>query len=88
MDASLPAPVWVSTIADFQAMLDELMRSSIVAVDTESNSLFAYHERVCLVQISTQKTDYLVDPLVVDINALGRTVQFAEDRKSLPRSGI
>jgi ribonuclease D len=70
MDARLPTPVWVSTIANFQAMLDELMRSPIVAVDTESNSLFAYHERVCLVQISTRKTDYLVDPLVVDIKGL------------------
>jgi ribonuclease D len=70
MDARLPTPVWVSTIADFQAMLDELMRSSIVAVDTESNSLFAYHERVCLVQVSTRKTDYLVDPLVVDVKGL------------------
>jgi len=70
MDVMLPAPVWVSTTADFQAMLDELMCSSIVAVDTESNSLFAYHERVCLVQVSTQRTDYLVDPLVVDIKAL------------------
>jgi len=71
MDANLPAPVWVSTNADFQDMLAELMRSSIVAVDTESNSLFAYHERVCLVQISTRKTDYLVDPLEVDIKTLG-----------------
>lgn len=70
MDARLPAPVWVSTNSDFQDMLAELMRSTIVAVDTESNSLFAYHEQVCLVQISTQKTDYLVDPLVVDIKTL------------------
>jgi ribonuclease D len=70
MDARLPTPVRVSTIADFHTMLDELMASSIVAVDTESNSLFAYLEQVCLVQISTQKTDYLVDPLVVDIQAL------------------
>jgi ribonuclease D len=67
----LPAPVWVSTKADFQTMLAELMRSPIVAVDTESNSLFAYRERVCLVQISTARTDYLVDPLAIDISPLG-----------------
>jgi ribonuclease D len=71
MDARLPEPVWVSTIADFQSMLDELMHSAIVAVDTESNSLFAYHERVCLVQISTPQTDYLIDPLALDISPLG-----------------
>ena len=71
MDVKLPAPVWVSTKADFETMLTELMRATIVAVDTESNSLFAYRERVCLVQISTARTDYLVDPLAIDISPLG-----------------
>jgi ribonuclease D len=36
-----------------------------IAVDTESNSLYAYTERVCLIQISTPKVDYLVDPLAL-----------------------
>lgn len=43
-----------------------LSGQSIVAVDTESNSLYAYRERVCLIQFSTQQDDYLVDPLAVD----------------------
>ncbi|OGO28378.1 MAG: hypothetical protein A2136_08025 [Chloroflexi bacterium RBG_16_54_11] len=43
-----------------------------IAVDTESNSLFAYRERVCLVQFSTHQSDYLVDPLALpDISPLG-----------------
>jgi ribonuclease D len=37
----------------------------ILAVDTESNSLFAYHEQVCLIQFSTREADYLVDPLTL-----------------------
>jgi ribonuclease D len=41
-------------------------------VDTESNSLHAYREQVCLVQFSTPKTDYVVDPLALeDLNPLG-----------------
>jgi ribonuclease D len=36
-----------------------------IAVDTESNSMYAYTERVCLIQISTPKVDYLVDPLAL-----------------------
>lgn len=36
-----------------------------IAVDTESNSLFAYQERVCLLQFSTPAADYLVDPLAL-----------------------
>jgi ribonuclease D len=38
---------------------------SRLAVDTESNSLHAYRERVCLIQLSTRQDDYLVDPLAL-----------------------
>jgi len=52
-----------------QAMLDQ----PIVAVDTESNSLFAYQEQVCLIQFSIPGHDYLVDPLTLkDISSLGQ----------------
>ncbi|MBN2258791.1 MAG: HRDC domain-containing protein [Anaerolineaceae bacterium] len=64
-------PNWIDTPATFAAMLVELRDSPILAVDTESNSLFVYHERVCLVQISTGQADYLIDPLVIDIRPLG-----------------
>ena len=44
----------------------------MIAVDTESNSLYAYREQVCLIQFSTPETDYLVDPLAVtDLSPLG-----------------
>jgi len=43
-----------------------LRGASILAVDTESNSLFAYRERVCLIQFSTLQDDFLVDPLALD----------------------
>lgn len=43
-----------------------LLREPRIAVDTEANSLYAYHERVCLIQISTPGANYLVDPLALD----------------------
>lgn len=46
-------------------MVQHLLREKIIAVDTESNSLYAYREQVCLVQFSTARSDYLVDPLVL-----------------------
>ena len=47
-------------------MVGNLLQQPRLAVDTESNSLHAYRERVCLIQFSTPDTDYLVDPLALD----------------------
>jgi len=44
-------------------MVQTLSHEPILAVDSESNSLYAYHERVCLIQFSSSTEDYLVDPL-------------------------
>jgi ribonuclease D len=53
-------------------MITDLSGQSRVAVDTESNSLHAYREQVCLIQFSTQKSDYVVDPLAFeDLSSLG-----------------
>ena len=49
-----------------QNLVELLNREAIIAVDTESNSLHAYQEQVCLIQFSTQHNDYLVDPLALE----------------------
>jgi len=53
-------------------MLDRLQDAPIVAVDTESDSLYAYFEKVCLLQFSIEGTDFLVDPLSVNVEPLGQ----------------
>lgn len=45
---------------------EELLDQKIVGVDTESNSLYAYFERVCLIQFSTFEADLMIDPLCLD----------------------
>ena len=53
-------------------MVADLKKHSSIAVDTESNSLHAYQEQVCLIQISTPAADYLVDPFSIsDLSLLG-----------------
>ena len=47
-------------------MIADLSKQSRVAVDTESNSLHAYRDQVCLVQFSTPEKDYILDPFVFD----------------------
>ena len=53
----------VDTEQKLQAYLPTLRSASWVAVDTEADSLHAYPEKVCLIQISTRAGDRLVDPL-------------------------
>ncbi len=59
-------PQLVETTAALQRLVARLMQEPRVAVDTESNSLYAYHERVCLIQFTIPAGDYLVDPLAVE----------------------
>jgi ribonuclease D len=50
----------------------QLAQESLLAVDTESNNLYAYRNRVCLIQISTRQKDYILDPLrIADLSPLG-----------------
>jgi ribonuclease D len=59
-------PVWVDTEEALRALATDLGRQYRIAVDTESNSLHAYRERVCLIQFSSESCDYLVDALAFD----------------------
>ncbi len=70
---NLPPLVLVDTADAFADMLARLLAAPAVAVDTESNSLYAYTERVCLIQLSIPTVDYVLDPLAVrEIDDLGR----------------
>jgi ribonuclease D len=53
----------IDTETKLAALLPNLGAATWVAVDTEADSLHAYPEKVCLIQISTAAGDELVDPL-------------------------
>ena len=63
MRHSLPPPILVADEDGLGRLCRALGSHPIVAVDTESNSLHAYRERVCLIQFSTPAADYVVDPI-------------------------
>jgi ribonuclease D len=60
------APALITEPDALADLVEVLSQESLLAVDTESNSLYAYQEQVCLIQFSTQVVDYLVDPLSLD----------------------
>ncbi len=65
-DPTHESPQVVDTPEYLSTLAAALMKQPVVAVDTEANSLYAYHEQVCLIQISIPGVDYLVDPLALE----------------------
>jgi ribonuclease D len=58
----------ISTQEQLAAFLPVVKSAAWLALDTEADSLHAYPEKVCLIQISTTEGDRLVDPLAgIDI---------------------
>lgn len=72
-DAVIKPPLTqpITQPAALEKLARRLGNQPILGVDTESNSLFAYREQVCLIQFSTCEEDALVDPLALtDLNSL------------------
>lgn len=94
--SAIPAPTLVQSAAEFAQMLHALEGQPWLAVDTESDSLYRYTPRVCLIQISAPAPkgtatspgnpiavlDFLVDPLRLrDVSALGEIL--ADERTEI-----
>jgi ribonuclease D len=75
-------PIWVDTTPIFESMQAALLKEPVIGVDTESNSLHAYQEQVCLIQFSTPQQDFLLDPLAgLDLKPLGQLFSSNEIEK-------
>ena len=53
----------IQSKAAFEDFLDEVDQEPVLGLDTEANSMHAYREEVCLIQISSSDRDYLLDPM-------------------------
>lgn len=64
-------PTWIDAPEPLTRWIEAHRAAPRLAIDTESNSLHAYQERVCLIQVSTADEDALIDPLgTADVGAL------------------
>jgi ribonuclease D len=70
----IPLPGGPTFVADFEriehprdleALARELRGESTIAVDTEADSFYHYFDKTCLVQVSTPRSIYLVDPIAL-----------------------
>ena len=51
--------------SDLRALSRDLLRETVIAVDTEADSFYHYYDKTCLVQIGTSQGIYLIDPLAL-----------------------
>ncbi|WP_420641782.1 ribonuclease D [Candidatus Leptofilum sp.] len=73
---NLPPHKLITTQPDWQPCLERLQAEPRLAIDLEANSMHAYREEVCLIQISIPHQDYIVDPLsVTNLSGLGKIIQ-------------
>ncbi len=73
MKASMHPPKLIASQPELGKFLEDISDAKHLAVDSESNSYFAYRPRVCLIQISRNHEDFILDPLALeDISPLGR----------------
>ena len=72
----LPSHKLITTQSDWQLCLEKLQAESRLAIDLEANSMYAYREEICLIQITIPGKDYIIDPLgVPDPGGLGAIIQ-------------
>lgn len=72
----LPPFRWVAGARAWADCLRELQAAPRLAIDLEANSMFAYNERACLIQMSTATADFILDPLAdLDLSGLGAIIE-------------
>lgn len=72
---------WISTTEELETVLDAVGRGP-VAIDTEADSFHHYPEKVCLLQLTFDARDVVVDPLAgADLRRLARVLEDPAVRK-------
>lgn len=60
-----PTHQWIETAGDLPRLAERIVSAPWVALDTESNSMFVYRERVCLLQLNAGGEIAVVDTLAI-----------------------
>ena len=72
---NLPPPTLIEDDAGLGRLMERIGDVGEIAVDTEADSFFSYREKVCLIQVTADGEDYLVDPLAgLDLAPLGEVL--------------
>ena len=65
---------YISTTAELSSYLNKIQDTSLLAIDTEFLREKTYYPRLCLLQLATEDTSAIVDPLVLEDLSLLRPI--------------
>jgi ribonuclease D len=71
-------PIWVDTADGTAAVADACASQGSMALDTEADSLHSYFHKTCLIQVTADGGDFVIDPLALedaDLRPLWRLVE-------------
>ncbi len=52
----------ITTQSELNQLSHTIQTADIIAIDLEANSLYAYHEKICLIQLAIHSHIYIIDP--------------------------
>jgi ribonuclease D len=74
-------PIWVDTRAGVDEVAEAARSAGWLALDTEADSLHSYFHKTCLVQVTADNRNFVIDPLAMDSSDLGPLWKIVEDRE-------
>lgn len=76
--------IWIDRQKELDDELRRVAREESIAIDTEADSFHSYFDKVCLIQLTADGRDILIDPLAeIDISKLGAILENGSIRKIL-----
>jgi ribonuclease D len=75
----------IESRADLDALAQDLLSEKVLGFDTEADSFYHYFDKTCLVQVSTRRQIFLIDPLALggptELSPLGPVFASPDIRK-------
>lgn len=72
-------PIWVDTPSGVADAVAATRSAGTLAVDTEADSLHSYFHKVCLVQLTADDRNFVIDPLALERDDLQALWEVVED---------
>ena len=63
-------PIWIDSPAGVEGAVRAVRSAGQLALDTEADSLHSYFHKTCLIQVTADGGNFVIDPLAIDPETL------------------